>query len=496
MRKTALRSWCRSSDAPVHLRVCATSCEPAVEPLAVEGASARNCRLGQLKSQGAELMARFNRLPRSLRFAIWLVIGIALPFASSRFRGIRNPQDALIHDEMTYLVQADTFSRGRLTNPAPRHPEFFEAPYLLMEPTYQAKYPPAQALFLAIGQRFAGPPIWGVWLTCGLFAAALDWMLCGWVNGRWAMIGTAYAVGVLGITHSWATTYWGGMVAATGGALLLGGTRWTLRRWTSGRAVLTALGVVIVLNSRPYEGAVVCLACGTVLAWWLVRASTEAHLKKAIAWCGPFLLVAALGGVAMGVYNKAVTGSWITPPYVLQPQQYFTCGMFRWQPINQVPKRRLTSRVGQFYEQDSLLNPGKPGGPATRGVRRRRRNPPRLSRPVSELRVSHEPGADGHAVAESDGSIRAACRLAGDDPLVRLHEQALGHALGRLERRDSRSAGGGSGLVESASLSRADRLSLLFPGRRQPASRHRPFPTDVDPARPFTSATWLCSSSS
>lgn len=75
---------------------------------------------------------------------MWLVIGIALPFASSRFRGIRNPQDALIHDEMTYLVQADTFSRGRLTNPAPRHPEFFEAPYLLMEPTYQAKYPPAQ----------------------------------------------------------------------------------------------------------------------------------------------------------------------------------------------------------------------------------------------------------------------------------------------------------------------------------------------------------------
>ena len=308
-------------------------------------------------------MARFNRLPRSLRFAIWLVIGIALPFASSRFRGIRNPQDVLIHDEMTYLVQADTFSRGRLTNPAPRHPEFFEAPYLLMEPTYQAKYPPAQALFLAIGQRFAGPPIWGVWLTCGLFAAALDWMLCGWVNRRWAMIGTAYAVAVLGITHSWATTYWGGMVAATGGALVLGGTRWTLRRWTSGRAVLTALGAVIVLNSRPYEGAVVCLACATVLAWWLVCGSTEARLKKTTAWCGPFLLVVALGGVAMGVYNKAVTGSWITPPYLLHPQQYDTCGMFRWQPINQVPKRHLTSRVGQFYEQDSLLNPGKPGGP-------------------------------------------------------------------------------------------------------------------------------------
>ena len=211
---------------------------------------------------------------------MWLVIGIALPFASSRFRGIRNPQDVLIHDEMTYLVQADTFSRGRLTNPAPRHPEFFEAPYLLMEPTYQAKYPPAQALFLAIGRRFAGHPIWGVWLTCGLFAAALDWMLCGWVNRRWAMIGTAYAVAVLGITHSWATTYWGGMVAATGGALLLGGTRWTLRRWTSGRAVLTALGVVIVLNSRPYEGAVVCLACGTVLAWWLVCGSTEAAPQK------------------------------------------------------------------------------------------------------------------------------------------------------------------------------------------------------------------------
>lgn len=81
------------------------------------------------------------------------------------------------------------------------------------------------------------------------------------------MLGTEYAVLVLGITHYWATTYWGGMVAALGGALVLGGTRWTIRQGTMGRGLLTGLGAVILANSRPYEGGVVCLACAPVLGW-------------------------------------------------------------------------------------------------------------------------------------------------------------------------------------------------------------------------------------
>jgi hypothetical protein len=308
-------------------------------------------------------MAALNRLPMWMLVATWLVVGTALPALDAWVYGVRDPQDVLVHDEHTYLLQADTFARGRLTNRPPRHPEFFESPHILVDPSYQAKYPPAQGVFLAFGQRFLGHPIWGVWLSCGLFAGALYWMLSGWTNRLWAMLGTEFAVAVLGVTHYWATTYWGGMVAACGGALVLGGTRWTLRQWSAGRGLLTGLGMVILANSRPYEGGVVFLACAPALAWWLLSGSGQQRRQKVICWCGPFLLVVAAGAVGMAVYNQAVTGSWKTLPYALHQKQYTTFGMLRWQPINQIPERRLTTRVRFLYEADGLMKPGTPGGP-------------------------------------------------------------------------------------------------------------------------------------
>jgi len=308
-------------------------------------------------------MKVLNRLPIWVLIATWMVVGTTLPGLSSWASGVRDPNDVLVHDEHAYLLQADTFAHGRFTNAPPRHPELFESPHILVEPSYQAKYPPAQALFLAFGQRCLGHPIWGVWLSCGLFAAALYWMLAGWTNRLWAMLGTEFAVAVLGITHYWATSYWGGMVAACGGALVLGGTRWSMRRWSTVRALLTGLGTVILANSRPYEGAVVCLACAPALAWWLLSGSGVQRRRKLIGWCGPFVLVVAAGAAGMALYNRAVTGSWKALPYVLHQKQYMTFGTFRWQPINQVPERRLSTRVRLFYEEDRLTNPGTPGGP-------------------------------------------------------------------------------------------------------------------------------------
>jgi IS66 C-terminal element len=109
----------------------------------------------------------------------------------------------LIHDEKSYLLAADTYAHGRLTNPTPPAWRHFESYHDLLQPTYMSKYPPAQGLFLAVGEVLFGSPFAGVIITSALMCSALCWLLQAVVPPNWSLIG-----GLIGVIRLSEASYW------------------------------------------------------------------------------------------------------------------------------------------------------------------------------------------------------------------------------------------------------------------------------------------------
>ncbi|HEV8060037.1 MAG TPA: hypothetical protein VGP68_09195 [Gemmataceae bacterium] len=252
-----------------------------------------------------------------------------------------------IHDEFSYLLASDTFAHGRVTNPPHRLWQHFESMHILLQPTYASKYPPAQGLFLALGQVLFGMPIVGVWLNNALATLAAIWMLRGWMPYRWAIFG-GFLMGAHPLMIAWGQCYWGGSAAVLGGCLLVGAWPRVAKHRDVGAAFLGAAGIAILANSRPYEGLVLTVAIGgcQAVSWLRSRAPGIVHLLLGAA--GPLAAVLILTAVCMAYLNYRVTGHVDRLPYQEHAQQYATVPPFLWEKPYPEPEYRH-AELKQLY---------------------------------------------------------------------------------------------------------------------------------------------------
>jgi hypothetical protein len=297
----------------------------------------------------------FTRLAERKTLSVWVLFFSVIVLRQAALPLLLVPVPG-IHDEFSYLLMGDTFAHGRLANPS--HPMWmsFETFHVNWFPTYSSKYPPAQGLVLALGYLLGLPWI-GVLLSTAAMVAAILWMLQAWLPARWALLGGILVALKFGIVSYWMNSYWGGAVAATGGALVLGALPRIIRRPRTRDALFFGLGIAILANSRPYEGLLLCIPVAGRFCWWLAgkRKSRVAPRVRVMEILFPLAAILLLTVSFMGYYNRRLTGSATRFPYVLNARTYESAGLFLWDHPRQ-PLHYNNQQFEDFYNGWELEN--------------------------------------------------------------------------------------------------------------------------------------------
>jgi hypothetical protein len=239
--------------------------------------------------------------PVVLRIAMLPALPIPVPF---------------IADEFSHLLVADTIASGRTANPPHPMARHFETSYVLQHPAYASIYPPGHGFVMGIAESAGLHPWFGVVAETGLMAMAIAWMLQAWFPTRWVLLGSLLAILRLWL---WSTSYWGGSLAAVGGALVIGSVKRILDGPRVRDSLMLGLGLTILANTRPFEGFLLGLAGATALALAIFRRWSPATWRTVVV---PVACTLGAGGFLTGYYNWRVTQNPLVFPYVQAQRQY------------------------------------------------------------------------------------------------------------------------------------------------------------------------------
>ena len=223
-------------------------------------------------------------------------------------------QAPLIHDEASYLLQAETFARGRWSMPSPPIPAFFEQFHVLVTPTFASKYPPGHAILLVPGIWLGLPGL--VPLLLNALAGGLLFALARRVANAWVALLTFLLWLTLITNLEFRPSYFS---ENTTSALWLLGW-WAILEWTAtGRerwlaAVSACVGWMAI--TRPVTAVAFALP---IVIFVLSRVLRQREWRVLVR---PALIGLAILAL-LPLWSARTIGTWRTTPYSLYSKIYF-----------------------------------------------------------------------------------------------------------------------------------------------------------------------------
>lgn len=246
-----------------------------------------------------------------------------------------------VHDENSYLLQAELFARGQWTAPSPPLPEFFEQPHVQVVPVVASKYPPGHALLLTPGALIGFPALMPLLLT-GVTAALLV-ALAARITNIWVAVLTW----VVWIASPIVLRFQPGYFSEVTTTPLVLASWWALLRWRETHRVSWMLALALAIGwgaiTRPLTMLAFAIPIGVVVVRDVARQRVWAHLAAAFAVGMTVLSI-------LPFWSARTTGDWRVNPIEKYRLDYLPFDKVGFTPDTSPPRRAINPVLQSTYD--------------------------------------------------------------------------------------------------------------------------------------------------